>query len=50
MKNVDLSGQSVLLVDDIITTGSMAAAAADVLRKMGAEHVYLLAPAKTPRK
>ena len=50
MGNVDLSGQSVVLVDDIITTGSMAAAAADVLRKMGAEHVYLLAPAKTPRR
>ena len=50
MGNVDLSGQSVVLVDDIITTGAMAAAAADLLRKMGAARVYVLAPARTPRK
>ena len=50
IKNMDLSGQSVVLVDDIITTGAMAAAAADLLRKMGAARVYVLAPARTPRK
>lgn len=50
MKNIDLSGRSVVLVDDIITTGAMAAAAADLLRKMGAARVYVLAPARTPRK
>ena len=50
LENVDLSGPSVVLVDDIITTGSTAAAAADVLRKMGAARVYVLAPARTPRK
>ena len=50
MENVDLSGQPVVLVDDIITTGAMASAAADLLHRMGATYVYVLAPAKTPRK
>ena len=46
----DLSGRSVVLVDDIITTGASAAAAAELLYKMGAARVYVLAPAQTPRK
>ncbi|WP_459686945.1 ComF family protein [Agathobaculum sp. TL06] len=45
---VDLSGKSVILVDDIITTGSTVAAAVKLLREMGAAHVYVLAPTRTP--
>ena len=45
---IDLSGKSVVLVDDIITTGSTAAAAVKLLREMGATHVYVLAPTRTP--
>ena len=45
---IDLSGKSVVLVDDIITAGSTAAAAVKLLREMGATHVYVLAPTRTP--
>ena len=48
MEKADLSGRSVVLVDDIITTGASASAAAGMLRQMGAAHVYLLAPTRTP--
>ena len=45
---VDLTGKSVVLVDDIVTTGATAAAAVKALHEMGAARVYVLAPTKTP--
>lgn len=37
-----ISGRSVLLVDDVMTTGATASAAAKALKKAGAEHVDVL--------
>ena len=42
-------GKSVLLVDDIVTTGSTISECAHVLRAAGARHVYGIALAKTPK-
>lgn len=47
-KNADIAGKRVLLVDDIITTGSTAAECARMLREMGASAVYVLGMTKTP--
>lgn len=44
-----LSGERVVVVDDIIATGSTAAEAAHVLRSMGAACVFVLAAAKSER-
>lgn len=44
--NVDLSGKQVLLIDDIITTGSTIQACGELLRKMGADKIYVLAAAR----
>ena len=42
-----LPGRSLLLVDDIVTTGATAFAAATALRRAGASHVHLLVLART---
>ena len=45
-----LRGQRVLLVDDVMTTGSTAAACARALKMAGAGHVVLLTVARTDRR
>lgn len=44
----NLKGQSILLIDDIVTTGATADEAARILKKQGAKRVDLLALAHTP--
>jgi adenine/guanine phosphoribosyltransferase-like PRPP-binding protein len=45
-----LRGQRVLLVDDVMTTGSTAAACARALKMAGARQVVLLTVARTDRR
>jgi ComF family protein len=45
-----LDGMRVLLVDDVLTTGATAAASARTLKQAGAQHVALLAVARTDRR
>jgi ComF family protein len=45
-----VDGMRVLLVDDVLTTGSTAAACARVLKHAGAKHVTVLALARTDRR
>lgn len=46
-KKTKLNGKTVLLVDDIITTGSTLSECASVLKSMGADNVYCATLAKT---
>ena len=46
-KNAEVRGKSLVLVDDIVTTGATTAAAVKLLREMGAAKVYALAAART---
>lgn len=50
LANAEVRGQSVVLVDDIVTTGATAAAAVRLLHEMGAAKVYVLAAAYTGQK
>ena len=50
LENAEVRGKSVVLVDDIITTGATAAAAVKLLREMGAAKVSVLAAAHTSGK
>ena len=45
-RNTRLEGKTVLLVDDIVTTGASISCCAALLRKAGAETVWVLAAAK----
>ena len=45
----DLTGQTILLTDDIFTTGATMKAASRALRSAGAEKIYILTCAITPR-
>ena len=44
----DLSGMKVLLVDDLVTTGSTASACASALKRAGAQRVVALSVARAP--
>ena len=44
-----LKDKSILILDDVYTTGSTANEAAKVLRRAGAKHIYVLTVARVPR-
>jgi ComF family protein len=46
----DVKGLRVLLIDDVLTTGATASAAASVLKRAGAKHVAVAAVARTDRR
>lgn len=46
----DLNGKSVLLIDDVLTTGATAAACASALKRAGARHVAVLTVARVDRR
>jgi competence protein ComFC len=49
-KSADLKGLRVLLIDDVLTTGSTASACASVLKRAGASHVAVATVARTDRR
>jgi ComF family protein len=49
-KGANLKGLRVLLIDDVLTTGSTASACASVLKRAGASHVAVAAVARTDRR
>ncbi|MFT5703398.1 MAG: ComF family protein [Rickettsiales bacterium] len=44
-----IKGKNILLIDDVITTGSTVESCANILKKAGAERIYILVIAKTLR-
>ena len=46
--NCDITGKTILLVDDIITTGNTLSECAKILKQMGAKSVYCVTAAYTP--
>lgn len=49
-KRAKLVGRRILLIDDVLTTGATASACAAALKQAGAEHVSVLALARTDRR
>ena len=49
-QKISLKGKKILLVDDIMTTGSTLLASIDLLRKQGAKKIEVLVIAKTKKK
>ena len=49
-KDADTKGKRLLLVDDIVTTGTTMEACARILRRMGAKNIEIAAIAATPEK
>ncbi|MBQ6846487.1 MAG: hypothetical protein IJO61_05080, partial [Oscillospiraceae bacterium] len=45
--SADVSGKRIILLDDVLTTGSTASECARILKTAGAEKVYLITIAKT---
>lgn len=48
IRSLDLTGKRVVLVDDVLATGSTAASCVAMLRQMGASEVFFLCLSQTP--